>query len=315
MEKVIFDSNAYRYLVENKSYQEIEKTIQKLKKKEEDNDIDSLMSSIVAKELLAHVANKKDKSFQKCLNAVKALYLHSGNKENFKMIASPELLIAKRFFDYEIKSNIATNNAIGQMLYHMASNPSDHVFRKFQHNLNLNRKHVEETEKEFALTMKEFVNSNGNIGDGWRVFPNDEKKRKQVLKEIRSKNSSISIALGYLTITHELIKSETPSIVNSITEAQLVERAEQFIDVFKEPILLFKQVMENLVNSEFNIFENSRANFVWDIHLMFNVGDHRLNDGSILYLVTSDKAMIKAATEGNGRLNVFTFDEYIEYLG
>lgn len=314
MEKVIFDSNAYRYLVTGKEYGEIGKVVQKLKAKEENNNIESLMSSIVAKELLAHVADKKDPNFQKCLNAVKALYLHSGNSENFKMIASPELLIAKSFFKYKIKSKIQTNNAIGQLLFHMASDPSDHIFRKFQHNLNLNKKHVDETELDFATTMKEFVTSKNGNSDGWRIFPDDEIKRRKVLDEIRSEESSISIALGYLTVVIDLIRKENPLLVNSITKDQLLEMGKTFTNIFKEPILLFKQVMENLVNSEFNILENSRANFVWDIHLMFNIGDNRLHDGSTLYFITSDKAMVRAATEGNGKLNVLTFDEYIEYL-
>lgn len=314
MEKVIFDSNAYRYLVAGKKYQEIEKVIKKLKSKEKKNNIESLMSSIVAKELLAHVANKKNPSFQKCLNAVKALYLHNGNSENFKMIASPELLISKSFFNYEIKSKIETNVAIGQMLYHMANSPSNYTFTKFQRNLNLNKKHVDETELEFALTMKEFVESNNGNSDGWKVFPNDEQKRRKILEQIRSEELSISIALGYLTIVIDLIRKENPSLVNSINEVKLIDMAKTFINRFKEPILLFKQVFENLVNSDFNMLEESRTNFVWDIHLMFNIGNNRLEDGSALYFITSDKAMVKAATKGNGRLNVFTFDEYMEFL-
>lgn len=315
MEKVIFDSNAYRYLVTGKKYTEIEKLILRLKKKEEERNIESLLSSIVAKELLAHVANKKDKNFQKCMNAVKAMYLHcGGNKENFRIVASPELLIAKSFFNYEIQSKIETSNAIGQILYYMASNPTEHQFKQLQRNLNLNKKHVYETEKEFAYAMKDFVSTNNGNSNGWQIHPNDEAKRKKILKDIRSEESSINIALGFLVVTLEEIRSENPELVNSISKSQLLDIAKRFTETFKEPIILFKQVMENLVNSEFNLFENSRANFIWDIHLMFNVGDNRLNDGSTLYFVTSDKAMIKAAEKGNGKLNVLTFEEYMDYL-
>lgn len=50
MEKVIFDTNAYRYLAGNKTNRQINKIIQKLKDRERKNNIESLMCPIVAKE-------------------------------------------------------------------------------------------------------------------------------------------------------------------------------------------------------------------------------------------------------------------------
>lgn len=314
MEKVIFDSNAYRYLVKGKKYNEIDKVVKNLKTKEAKRNITSLMSSTVAKELLAHVANKNDKSYDKCMNAVKAMYLHSSNNDYYNMMASPELLIAKVFFNYEIKSKIETNKAIAQILYHLSKNKSDHTIKRFQHNLNQNRKHVENSEEIFANTLKDFVINNGGTSNGWQIHPNNPIQRQKVLKDLRSKKSSISMALGYLTITLEQIRIENPELAKSFSSESLLDMAEKFIDIFIEPILLFKQVFEYLVNSKFNISENSRANFVWDIHLMFNVGNKKLTDGSHLYFITSDKEIIRTATKGNGRLSVLTFDEYIDYL-
>jgi hypothetical protein len=71
--------------------------------------------------------------------------------------------------------------------------------------------------------------------------------------------------------------------------------------------------MENMVNSDFNLMENSRANFVWDIHLMFNVGNHSVS-GDKVHFVTSDKAIIRTAIKENAKYSIMTFDEYIEYL-
>ena len=181
MDKVIFDTNAYRYLVTNRDLSEIEKVINKVKYREEKNNIETLISPIVAKELLAHVANKKDPSFEKCLKAIKAMYLHSGNDENYKMIASSELLISQAFFQKTIKAKIETNKAIGQMLYHLAKEPSDHVFRKFQFNLNSNYDHVVSSENEFAVSMKQFITTIDPNANGWKIFENDDIGRKKAL--------------------------------------------------------------------------------------------------------------------------------------
>ena len=64
-----------------------------------------------------------------------------------------------------------------------------------------------------------------------------------------------------------------------------------------------------------NFDEKSRENFVWDIHLMFTVGDHIVSaTNSSLYLVTSDKEMRNAARKSNFLAKVFTYDEYIEFI-
>ena len=94
---------------------------------------------------------------------------------------------------------------------------------------------------------------------------------------------------------------------------KLFDMAISFVDMFPEVIALYKHVLENMVNSDFNLSQNSRANFVWDIHLMFNVGDHSIS-GKKLYFVTSDKAIIKTAIKNKGKYSILTYKEYFEYI-
>ncbi len=312
MEKVIFDTNAYRYLSTGRSFDEIDKLINKVNYREQKNNIETLISPIVAKELLAHVANKKDPSYDKCLKAIKALYLHSGNDQEYSMIASSELLISKAFFDRIIPSKVETNKAIGQIIYHLATNPSDYVITKFQRNLNLNYEHVISSENEFALAMKQFITSLDPNIDEWKVFVNDDTGRTKALKQIRSIQASKEIALGYLFLVYQLLVFSGE--ISVLPTKDILDRADKFVEIFPEPIALYKVVMENLINSEFNLFENSRSNFVWDIHLMFNIGKHSIG-GSQLIFVTADKAMIKTAIGENAQYSILTFDEYMEYLG
>jgi hypothetical protein len=312
MEQVIFDTNAYRYLVHEKEWDQVERIIKKLKDKERRNEIETLMSPIVARELLAHVADRSDPNFDKCLKAIKALYLHCGDENSYRMIASPELLISTAFFNATIPSKVTTNEAIGQILFHLAKNPSPYVFRKFQRTLNLNREQVLSNEVNFAIAMWEFKMLCDPKAPGWQIFPNDEQNRRRVLSEIRSDKVAMDIAMGYLLLTHSLLVESGQ--ITPLSLQELYNRATSFLTLFPEPIALYRYVMESMVNSEFNILEDSRGNFVWDIHLMFNVGNHSVA-GSKLYFVTSDKAMIRTAVKENGKTTVFTFDEYMEYLG
>jgi hypothetical protein len=205
MDKVIFDTNAYRYLVHGKRHDKIEKIVGKLKAKEKKNNIETLISPIVAKELLAHIGDKNDPSFNKCLKAVKALYLHSGDDIKYNMIASPELLISKAFFNKELPAKSETNKAIGQMIYHLAKNPDAKALKRLNRNLQANRSHVIDTEYNFALQMKQFVSTIDNTATGWQIFPNDALKRKEVLDYIRSEHVSFQIALGFIFLVYQIL--------------------------------------------------------------------------------------------------------------
>lgn len=312
MDKVIFDTNAYRYLVKGKSLKQVDKLIAKLKSMEERNNIETLMSPIVAKELLAHVAEKKDPSYDVCLCALKALYLHSSNGNTYNMIASPELLISKSFFDKTIPASEETNRAIGQMLFHIATNPIPKTFKRLQQNLNLNRQNILSGENSFAVQMRQFVTAIDKNAKGWQIFPNDEKERGRVLEYIRSDNCSFEIGLAFLYIAYQLLVFSGEMRVRS--NEDLKEKAKRLVSIFPEPIALHKEVLMNLVNSEFNLLKDNRTNFVWDVQLMFNVGDHKI-EGSKLYFVTDDKAIIRNAIKNNAKYSIMTFREYNEYLG
>jgi hypothetical protein len=159
--------------------------------------------------------------------------------------------------------------------------------------------------------MLQFVRTADPNSTSWRPFENDEKSRQKLLASIRSAETSLDIAAGYLVTVFQLLYSTGQ--VSKMTYDELFDKAVEFIKVFPEPIALYKVVMENLVNSEFNILEDSRSNFVWDTHLMFNIGKHSIA-GDKLHFVTSDKAMIRTALGTDAKYSIWTFDEYMDYL-
>lgn len=311
MERVIFDTNAYRYLVTDVAFDDIDKLMEKIKAKEKQRDILPLVSPIVVKELLAHVASKSDPSYYKCLNAIKSLYLHNGDENSYHLLASPEMLIAKSFFNETIPAKEETNKALMQIAYYIALKPSDFAFRKLQRNLNLNRDHVLSAESFFAQSLQQWVKVTDPSSTGWRVFPNDEGNRRRVLAQIRSQETSLNLAAGLITVVYDLLKNAGSTV--NISYEELYDMSIKFIEIFPEYIALYKFVFENLVNSEFNILENSRSNFLWDIHLMLNIGNHSV-EGDKLHFVTSDKAIIRSAIAHNAKYSILTFQEYMDYI-
>ncbi|MDR2278171.1 MAG: hypothetical protein LBE23_09940, partial [Vagococcus sp.] len=210
MEHVIFDTNAYRYLVKGKSYKDIDGYLKKIKSKEKRNGISTFISPIVARELLAHLADKKDPSFDICLNATKAMYLHSSDEDGsqYNMIASPELLIAKMYFGTSIPRKEQTYQALIQIAYHLAKKPSKYNFTKFQKNLNDNRFDVLQTENVFAQSIFDFMKSQDPISSGWDFFKEEPEKRRKLLQIVRSDQFTIEIVSGLILSVYFLLQQE-----------------------------------------------------------------------------------------------------------
>ncbi|RYE59681.1 MAG: hypothetical protein EOP48_00080 [Sphingobacteriales bacterium] len=311
MEKVIFDTNAYRYLVSNVKFEEIDKMIEKLHSKEKIRGIQSLMSPIVITELLAHVADKKDSSFEKCLKALKAVYLHNSEEDQYRILASPEMLIAKAFFNEELMKKEESIKAMVQIAFHLSKKPNPYNFKKFQRTLTNIKNHVSNTELFFANALKELVTQSDPESKTWRIFPNNQKERQKVLKGIRSDDTSNSIAAGLILPVYDLLVNENK--IQKITVETLQDMSQEFVKMFPEYIALYKLVFENLVNSEFNMLEDSRSNFIWDIQLMLNIGNHSV-DNEKLYFVTADKAIISTAIGQNAKYSILNFDEYLDYI-
>jgi hypothetical protein len=311
MEKVIFDTNAYRYLVTDKDIDKVEKTVKRLRKKEEKKGLQSLISPIVARELLAHIADRDDPAYEKCLKAIRAMYLHSGDEYSYHLLASPDMLIAKVFFNETLAAKEETNKALVQMAFNLGLKPTKHAFRKLQHNLNLNRAQVLGAESDFALSFLDFVRNVDPAAKSWQPFANDPAQRTALLANIRSVENSINLAAGLIVTVYYLLLSSGKKI--ELDYERLYDMSAEFIKIFPEYIALYKKVFENIVNSEFNMLEDNRSNFLWDLQLMLNVGNHSI-DGGKLYFVTSDKAMIGAAVNANAKYTILTYAEYREYV-
>ncbi len=312
VERVLFDTNGYRDLVRGKDKAQILKTVERMKQREKALGIEALASPMVARELLSHVTSKSDPAYEVCLNAIYAMWLHCSDEGGrLKIIASYEQLICRSFFNATIPAKEQTDLAIAEMIMLLATKPTDQSFRQLQQNLNSSAEHVASNETHFASSMLQVLHGLDPKAQGWKAFIENDTGRTNALKEIRSEKASVILALAWIYTCYDgLIASGQ---ITPMPFGELEARAKKLSEVFPQPIALYKSVIENMVNSEFNLMEDNRANFIWDIVLMFNVGDHSIN-GQKLYFITSDKAMIRSALDENGRSSVLKFEEYIEFL-
>lgn len=312
MKRVIFDTNAYRYLVTGLSFDQIDDVVSQLREREKKNNIEASMSLVVVKELLAQVASPNKGSLHtKSLNALKAMYLHCYDTVP-RILAEPDSLVAKYIFNVQSRKKATTGQALFEIVEGLSKSPDEATFRRFSENLQKIRNFIKGAEHMYAHETYQFFKDRDPTMKDWNVFDNNEQERKKLLKFIRSDEFSIILANNYCQpifdyYSHENVRMKRPD--GDKWEAL----CKKFIANFPEFIALYKLVHENVLGGGFNLFEKDRANFWWDTQLMLNVGDHRIENDK-LYFVTNDKAILATARKNNGKNTVFSFDEYTKDL-
>lgn len=313
MEIVIFDTNVYRNIISDKDFSELEADVENFKAIEKRENILALMHPIVIKELLYHVAGERNEMHEKAIKALKAMFIHCGDTKQFLVLADFDLQMSNFFYKTRDPNRERIDIQLGEIVSALALHSVDHVLQKYQYNLKQIRDQIQETETFFKEQLKNFIKKIDPDAEDWTVFENNEAKRRKALAYFTSADIEYEIALGYITQMHDNLLSK--GLINQDNKQQLHRKALAFMEIFQAPIKLYKEVLKKFIQPNMNFDAKSRENFVWDIHLMFTVGDHVVSaTNSVIYLVTSDNEMKNAANNSGFLTKTFTYDEYIEYI-
>jgi len=310
-EIVIFDSNAYRHFTSGKDFGQIVADIKKVLQLEQANNLISLINPIVLYELLSHLADPGDTAFDRCLRAVKALYLHNGDSKQFRSLVDPELLLCYSFFQKRIKNRENTVTAVGQIASEICANPNVATATKHKTTLEKIRDFVYQTEINFATDFQAAIRQLDPLSTNWQLFANDPKKRTEFLTYLRSPDFPLHIGVAmmmriYLLLVEHSLEKFDPSI-------NLIPRAKEYAKQFNGSIELYKEIYMRLIGSDYNLFDDNRTNFVWDIHLMLSIGDQKIQNSQVNF-VTRDKAILKAAEVAGHKYKILTLEEYLDRI-
>jgi hypothetical protein len=179
MDIVIFDTNAYRNLTSDKDILELDTVVQKFKRIEQKENILALMHPIVIKELLYHVAGARDEMHIKALKALKAMFLHCSDIDQFFILADFDLQISNFFYKVIDRNRHRIDMQLGEIVSALSLYSVDAVLQKYQFNLKQIREQIQETEEFFKDQLKIFTRNIDPSAKEWTVFQNDEQKRKK----------------------------------------------------------------------------------------------------------------------------------------
>ena len=122
---IVFDTNAYRNLVFEKTNEEVDKTIHEIVRRQEELGIISIMSTTVARELICHLFDNGvfDENGD-CTKAIRAIYEHCGNIETYNLVPLPETQLSRELFGINNTKAEEQQKAVAEIAFNVFKNPT-----------------------------------------------------------------------------------------------------------------------------------------------------------------------------------------------
>jgi hypothetical protein len=280
---------------------------------ERKDNIEAIMHPIVIQELLFHIAGEQNSLHHRCYSAIRAMYFHCGDDRSYKVYPDFDLQMSQIFYQVVDPNRERIVRQLGEIVASFAKYPKEQILQRYQFALKQNREFVQETEELFKDQLRELIQKIDPTADDWSILQKDPKKRAKAVAYFGSEEIERELALGYVTTIHDHLLGK--NLIARDTPTELHRKAEYFVQIFSAPIKLYKELLKKFLQPDFNFEARNRENFVWDIHLLFAVGDHTLQAGTAkLYMVTSDGEIRNAAKLAGFDNKVYSYDEYVEIV-
>lgn len=306
----VFDTNFYRTLAARRTVEEIKELLQRLREKEKKLGIKPMMCSIVAQELLSHLLDQGGGT--NCTNACIALYLHVGDRKEFRMIPLPEVQIAKMVFDIDWKQRIQTQESIGIILSELAMTTStSSIIDKYVTEINQIRNYVFGVENTLADSVEQlFKKYEPNFKLGDLPFGENKTLRKEFLDYIDSANFDLETIMALLfSITYVLQQQgyALPPI------EVILPKLSQIYKFYAAALAFRKEYFKRFSQNRMDLRKHNNTNYIWDEYILSSLGNSIGSEQ--IGIVTSDRCMNETMLNFNPSLKIITTDEYSKEVG
>lgn len=308
---VIFDVNAYIEFCENYNLNInlVLHEIENFRTKERMLNIDSFAAPSVLLELFAHLADPDDPFYERCKCSLLTLCRHTTieNSLDIKIIPDSESLLARLLFNYEYRELIQKWKEIANLLAQIYNRPDENNLARMRNDIRKISQYVRDEENQFVSDMFNFVvkGLNSSATD-WTPLVNDEVTKTRFLRFINSEEAIMDLAKMYV------IKACSIAGIGH-SNVDMDTLAEKVKSTFSAPLKLYIMILKRIAETGCDITQRSRRNWIWDIQLLFYVTPTTLINKEI-FLVSSDRDIIKAAEMGGRRNNVIRLNNYLNLI-
>ena len=311
---VTFDTNAYRDLAKDVPLNDVKTMMSEMMNLEVQKGVTAFLGSVSSMEMLSHlVDNRFSKAYRACIRACVAAYQHCGNAQQYRMLPSIESQVAHSFFQRDNQSAINNQKTLSNLLYLIWQTPSKKTVnaKDMYPSFKSVKDKVVASEQTLIEEIWNYCMSIDPSFDNWSLFVSNQSKRTKYLNFVRSADFKVESAMALIEAVRMHLNEQYQNI--TLTGAEMRKMAENLVKHFPVAFKLRTYFFEQLLQPNFNLTENSRANFMWDEQILYYVG--QTIQGQDILLVTTDKKMLEAANKLGYNRFVMSLKEYLKFLG
>lgn len=309
---VIFDTNAYRDIVHNLTYEKSCELIDTIKEAETQIGWHPNMCLSVSRELISNFTSNNLKL--ECANAARIQYRHCMDSDvnELRILPLPEDQIAHCFYQVQDQDFSNNQNLLVEIIGDVVSNDIDKTIGKYTNEIKLISDFVHEVENEYSQSVISFIK--GYVGENYKKdkpFNGHSKELKEYKEYLKDKES---VLLGIADARLKEIESrliEDKVIENSSSASVFEDLKKLYVKHFRPALMMEYQMLEQLPNG-YNPELSKRQNLVWDEQIMMVLSN--TSHGEPFILVTHDKDMFKAAQAQQKDVGIVNLLEYLTQL-
>ena len=304
--KILFDTNAYRKLIEGIDLNTIDFMVKDLTSCEKEKNYTPSICNIVAYELISHLCDDANATtYKSCLKSCYAMHLHCNNN----IFPSTTLQISKEFYEIEFEQEKKTLCAILEILRNVNElKDYKELSEPIKKNIASIRKHINDTENTITEQIVQYCKKIDSCYTQWDLFIKDESKREKYLNYIRSEEFSEEGAIAMLYAVYNKISESKIYQIKMYTPNDIKE----FIKRYSAALELRRFFYEQICQPNFDLTKKGRTNFLWDSQILYYAGKEINKDPILIF--TNYKQMNAAAERTNFKDAIITLDEYFKSL-
>ncbi len=312
----ILDTNAYRQIAETKDLSEIQATANELREKEKKLQAKSLMSVIVSMELLKHF-DDTDPFFMTCFKAQTLQFFHTQSQNygkpnnHIEFIPPINPLITQHFFKKN-SEYLKYYLRVIEIAQNATKNIDTKDYLKDIGDIKIIAQQLIHERTEIKDNFEEFIKYVNNGVVDWEYFLNNKEIKEKLLKDIKSGRMLQLLAMSLLKRAHGVLDLE-------FMQPGLEKEFDDFMN-FYEPLLKLNQsFFEKLLHGVIALADANSPK--WNTHNDMQLlaaacfASYRERDKDVrIVIVTGDKAIHTACKDTYMQGNVWTLQEYLDYL-
>ncbi len=308
----IFDTNAYRVMVEGLSMDQVYQLAQKMKIAEDKKGHTSGLSIVVAMELIKHLGNG-DPAKERCFNALCLQWLHTrrfdfDRKSITGSFYPPMNVILSQHFFSDNSKYLPLYMKVLELVVELTKGLDISNCATNEGFIKIVKAQVDFETTEFKDNVEGFLKSLKGGELDWKFIKNDKEQRKAFFDRLNDGRMETLLGIALYKRAYQVLEKE-----------ELDEQAEKkfpgFLSQYKAALIMNTSILESIGGGAENMgdIEDPRWNTLNDVQIMF--GLLYAKDGLDKRLVTNEKKIKASATKaGVGHL-VLTLDEYKAEIG